>query len=641
MSVAAPLARDVTERVGFAWARSALVALTTTAALTALRLLLPHLYGLKERTSLAVALGLALAVAASALLTVPLSRFLGYESAVVASVSVLAGWRVLVQLPDDVSVLAAVIGAVLGLGALTLLLSGPEHEPVALGVGLFTGFALDAMVLAVAATWEPAWQRGVLPFAVSVLVAAGLLVSLGSHLREVRAETACTHVAIGGGLAFGGVFALELLFLANPAFVAAAAGVDLAWAVVVVTAGLVLALAALALLDPRPRAPAVGGAAALAVAGFVLPVAAGWVVPTLVLLGQVGAGLVLTRALAPAPSSEGGAEAAVAVGLFIGLVGVLVFQLHYDMPLPVDNRVVTAGLGLLTVAGIVRHRPPVRGRGAHEGLAAAAVVGVAGLAVAVGLGVTAPAPATAAMPASLRVVQWNVRQAVADDGTLDPAALARSIAAYDPAPDVVVLNEVGRGFVVSGQLDLATWLARRLDLHMAWGAAASEQFGNLVLSRFPIGPVEVIALPVAGAAQGRSLIGATIELPDGSAVRVLATHLQHRNDPPSLEARLAEVDRIIDHWNGSAHTILAGDLNPMQGDPPEYPPRVPSEFVEIRALLDAGFTTAGELDACTRPTTARNCSDFILVSPDLGQRSFEVADLFGDHRLLVTDVHLG
>jgi endonuclease/exonuclease/phosphatase family metal-dependent hydrolase len=97
----------------------------------------------------------------------------------------------------------------------------------------------------------------------------------------------------------------------------------------------------------------------------------------------------------------------------------------------------------------------------------------------------------------------------------------------------------------------------------------------------------------------------------------------------------------IKHWNGSPRTILAGDLNPMQGDPPEYPPRVPGLFVEIRALLDAGFTTAGELDACTRPTTARNCSDFILVSPDLGQRSLEVADLFGDHRLLVTDVHLG
>jgi endonuclease/exonuclease/phosphatase family metal-dependent hydrolase len=101
---------------------------------------------------------------------------------------------------------------------------------------------------------------------------------------------------------------------------------------------------------------------------------------------------------------------------------------------------------------------------------------------------------------------------------------------------------------------------------------------------------------------------------------------------------MKEIDEILAHWNGAFSTVLVGDLNPKQGDPPEYPPRVPGQFEEIARLLAAGFTTAQNLEACEPPTSNDNCSDYILVGPGLSQASFQVGPNFGDHQMLVAEV---
>ena len=97
---------------------------------------------------------------------------------------------------------------------------------------------------------------------------------------------------------------------------------------------------------------------------------------------------------------------------------------------------------------------------------------------------------------------------------------------------------------------------------------------------------------------GRSLLYASLDRGGGEALEVLATHLQHRNDAASMAARLEEIAR----------------------------------------LLDAGFVTAANLEACDPPTSNDNCSDYILVGPDLEQESLTVGDLFADHHMVVADV---
>jgi endonuclease/exonuclease/phosphatase family metal-dependent hydrolase len=253
---------------------------------------------------------------------------------------------------------------------------------------------------------------------------------------------------------------------------------------------------------------------------------------------------------------------------------------------------------------------------------------------AAGLATTGTKKAVASGPnAALRVVEWNVRQAVTENaGDLAPDAIA-SVLVRDGPPDIVVLPEAARGWPLSGDLDLASWLSRRLNLPFIWSPAAGHQFGTLVLSRLPIRTARVVKLPVAGRSQGRSLMRATLDVGGGEPLTLLATHLQHHNDNASMAARLREVQVILGAWKRAPRTLLVGDFNPRQGDPPRYPPRHPGEFAEIRAFLDAGFTTAQDLTTCSQPTSGRNCSDFVLVTPDLRQE-LTVDDGVGefDHR---------
>ncbi len=102
---------------------------------------------------------------------------------------------------------------------------------------------------------------------------------------------------------------------------------------------------------------------------------------------------------------------------------------------------------------------------------------------------------------------------------------------------------------------------------------------------------------------------------------------------------MVEIERVIDLWGEQPLTVVAGDLNPEQGDPPDYPPRVPERFDEIARLLDAGLQPTTDLTTCAAPTSNDNCSDYVLVTPDLEPVDYHLVDVPGfDHRMLVTDL---
>ena len=624
------------------WPGALLTALTLVVTLESFRLLFPSLYGLKERTTLLTVLIAFVVVAFTPLLTPLLARVLGPRRALAVFALLLGAWRLVVQLFDPLSVTMVAAGSILGLITLTVLLSCPLPGGTSRGAGLITGLALDIVLSGAFGTWEPAWQRGIAPLVVAAGLAAALVVSAavvyGTWVVPPPADRASVPT-LSGGVVVGAVVGLEVLFLANSAYLAAAGGLALSWAIAVNAAGAALALAGWAIAAGWGVIPMAAGVVVLAAAGLLLPSATGALAVAMVLVAQLCAGVVVGRALVPAGSGRSRAGVGLALGWVLGLVVILLFQLHFDSPLPVDNRYLTALLGLLTGLALIRSRA-----GGNEQvprgpwLAVSGAIIVAGVLVAVTLGATGTSPVAIAAPDdSVRVVQWNVRYGVNEDGQLDPEAIAEAIETQGEV-DVIVLNEVGRGWPLSGQLDLATWMSRRLGLNAVWGAAASQQAGNLLLTRYPVVEGEVVTLPKAGRSMGRSLVHATLERGGGGTLNVLATHLQHRNDPASMEARLEEIDRILHYWDGAPVTVLVGDLNPMQGDPPEYPVRRPGEFEEIAMLLDAGFTTAANLEACDRPTSNDNCSDYILVGPDLTQQSLTVGDLFADHRMLVADI---
>lgn len=633
-----------------------LVALTAVLALESFRVLFPVMYGQADTKGTEVAAAMMLAVFVAGFLAPVARRLLGPRVALAASVGALAVWRLAIPLFGHVPLPLAVFGAVAALLATTLVLTEelPGSAGVA-GLALLAGLGLDVAIRASFATWDPVWQSGPLAVAVGAVLAAALGLALVGVLRSGEPGSGPAAVTtVGGGVAVGALLALQILFLLSPGFFASSAAISLSWSVMVVLGGTALAVGAfVATRRVRSRGVAVGAAVAvvLAGAGFLLPAISGWPVVAAVLVAQVATGSALAASFAWAPAgSRLRGELGLAAGWLVLALTVLLYQVHFDQPLPFGNRWVIAAAGALAALAAFRPRRPTDSADqadllpvGHAAALVAAALLVVGVCVASGLAATGIGGTAAPTPgAALRVVEWNIRQAVTTrQGNLDPREVA-SVLSEGGRPDIVVLPEAARGWPLSGDLDLGAWLSRDLDLPFVWGPAAGNQFGTLVLSRLPILTASVDALPVAGRAQGRSVVRAELEVAGGEPLTLLATHLQHRNDDSAMAVRMQQIDLIIREWKGARRTLLVGDLNPRQGDPPDYPARRPGEFEEIRAFLDAGFITAHDLAACSAPTSGRNCTDFVLVSPDLHQEvSVPVEDGAFDHRPVVSTVRTG
>lgn len=307
----------------------------------------------------------------------------------------------------------------------------------------------------------------------------------------------------------------------------------------------------------------------------------------------------------------------------------LLYPLHYEIPLPLDNvwlpglAVVLACLPLLRRPG---QAPAVREFATPSGAHRPALVGGLGAAVVlsgmVHLGMVGGSPLPGPDPAlasgspdgqDLRVATVNVGQGQdADTGRLAFGEVAETIAALDS--DVVALQEVARGWPLTSMADLDAWLRVHTDWTIAYVPAADRQFGNAIAARVPLADVTGLDLGQQGGAQRRSAVRAT--LPADGDVTVYAVHLQARNTPPAEQSRLTQMRLLLDDWDGRGRTVIAGDLNPRNtyADASQTPPKVISN---LEVLLDAGFSTSQPTTSCTQPTSNDNCSDYVLLTGDL------------------------
>jgi endonuclease/exonuclease/phosphatase family metal-dependent hydrolase len=136
--------------------------------------------------------------------------------------------------------------------------------------------------------------------------------------------------------------------------------------------------------------------------------------------------------------------------------------------------------------------------------------------------------------------------------------------------DVVVLNEVdfdahwSYGSDQAAQIALAggyRYIAEVPNLGFRIGPVLLE-FGNAVLSRYPLRDVEVIDLPAFSAVEAffagkKRGVAVTVEAPEGP-IRVYGVHLSHRSET----VRAASARYLIDLAQQSEHpVIVAGDVN--------------------------------------------------------------------------------
>jgi endonuclease/exonuclease/phosphatase family metal-dependent hydrolase len=609
-----------------------LVLLTTALLLQSIRAVFPLLYDVREDAGA----GLAVRWALGAFVLVPLiasmgSRLLSAATAVRAAVLILAAARVGMQVVDTIPLWLAALAVAAGLTALVLELevSRARGMGVALGVAMVAGLSLDTALLGAFGTWDAVWQEGTAAVATGTLVPAAAIVTVGgAGIARPTGSGIEARSDSWPALLFGPFFLLHLLFLENIAFVTSETGRSIAASVTLILLGDLLGIVAGWWLVARPHAAEhlVAGGVLVAGVGMLVLVGGDAITIALPLTGAVAAA-VLVVALAP-PASSARAPGAwrtdvwFALGCALLVGGALAFQIHIDVPLPVPRSTwPLAGAVLLGLAAARRHQPMP----APISPTLVPVLGaVAGAVLLVELG-HGPGPPVLT-DGSYRVLDWNIHTAVDGNGQIVLGAIGDLIEAQDP--DVVVLQEVGRGWPIAGQADDLEWLARRLGMSYVWAHAADRQFGNAILSRHPLELERILQLPYGEGPQERSALG--VHVGEEPGLFVVGAHLQHGDRPGT---RRRQVEAILGAWGARETWVLAGDLN-MQPDEQH-----------VRLLERAGLLSVQDLIGDPRASTARDPLqatdrvDWIWVTPNLEVTNFAILPTrVSDHLPLVVDL---
>lgn len=242
-------------------------------------------------------------------------------------------------------------------------------------------------------------------------------------------------------------------------------------------------------------------------------------------------------------------------------------------------------------------------------------------------------PIQAAEPLRLRILSYNIHHAEGVDRKLDVERIARVILSVDP--DLVALQEVDQKVQRTKIVDQPSELARLTKMHIVFGGnieLQGGQYGNAVLSKFPVARHQNHLLPNIGGSEQRGVIEAEISLPASKhTLLLLATHLDYRDDD---QERLASVKSINDlvAKHPQQPALLAGDLN----DTPE------SKTLERLAEM---WTTANEKPLATVPVAEpKSQIDFILYRPRDRWKVVEVQVLeeaqASDHRAILAVLEL-
>lgn len=538
---------------------------------------------------------------------------------VLAGVVLLAVARLVVQgLTATPRVAVGLLTISLSIAVLTIavaVLAGRDRGGRATAVAVAVGAAFSMGMQLILGTWDAFWRHDSLGWGITVVVLI-CLVGAAELARRDPATTPTCHIRQLWVL--GPALSLLVMIMANSGLAASQSGVRLAIAGPVATFGLLLAGTAVSLagrpplrlsnLSSQPGASGLALAPAAAIAGVFW--ASGPLVLVFLIVAQLSAFVVMAMTLdadptrgyaAPALARDAATASLVGLGTILPL---LVFQLDYDIPLGFPNELVIVATAVLfgtatltrgharSPAAHLLDDPRTQGRVSRPSLVlltSAAAIALVGSALAIGRELTTdPQPDLATQTAPLTLVSWNLHYGVDPYGEVDLEQIARSIEEHNPS--IITLQEVSRGWVIAGGTDMATWLAQRLDMKVAYAPAADRQFGNAVLTNLPMTNITTINLPYGKGPQERSAISVDIALPTGT-LRVTSVHLQSKDRIPN---RLDQIETLLTAQTNAPPLIIAGDFNAQPGS------------AEIEEMTSAGLISAqdvsGDPAALTDPS---------------------------------------
>ena len=157
------------------------------------------------------------------------------------------------------------------------------------------------------------------------------------------------------------------------------------------------------------------------------------------------------------------------------------------------------------------------------------------------------------MPA-ITVMTYNIHRGINKDNKLDLDGIAEVI--KSSGADVIALQEVERFSVRTKFQDQIGYIADKLSMQYVFGESVNilnGQYGNAILSKYPIEGYEVRELPTEG--EKRTLLKARLSV-FGNKISFYNTHLGLKQSERDMQ--IEEILRITGDDN---NFILAGDFN--------------------------------------------------------------------------------
>lgn len=171
-------------------------------------------------------------------------------------------------------------------------------------------------------------------------------------------------------------------------------------------------------------------------------------------------------------------------------------------------------------------------------------------------------------PQQLRILTYNIHHGQGTDGEFDLPRIASVINSFKP--DLVALQEVDRKTRRASGVDQVAELARLTGMNHAYGPAmeySGGEYGEAILSRFPLVLVDNYILPWGDGSEPRALLVVQVEVDDFGLIVFSGTHLAH-DSPADRTIQAKKINDLLVPIDDAAIVILAGDLNAEPGSEP-------------------------------------------------------------------------
>jgi endonuclease/exonuclease/phosphatase family metal-dependent hydrolase len=224
------------------------------------------------------------------------------------------------------------------------------------------------------------------------------------------------------------------------------------------------------------------------------------------------------------------------------------------------------------------------------------------------------------------VMTYNLQSGFARDNFWSLEAQARVIEAQQP--DILILQEVSRGWLVTTGNDELLWLSQRLKMPYVWGPASDDGlWGNAILSRVALS--EQDATKFASTANlKRGAVRTQVQTPAG-VLWIYGTHLDNPSGAGAV--RREQVDELLRFISNNQPAILGGDFNATP-DSDVLAALHAAGFSDYAALLDPGVTTSEDGKRI----------DYLLLKGRLTVEATLVPEVWAsDHKPFVLRVRVG